>query len=107
MCLPSLASTWTKRVGWVERSEAHRTHGGISITYRDSARTVGLTSFDPPYRRQAMNATTPAHPKTDERLRQSMTVLERALGRRTAGREYQWSASVADALDQLRGAVQS
>jgi hypothetical protein len=56
---------------------------------------------------EPMNAHTPAHPKTDERLRQSMSVLERALGARTAGREYQWSASVADALDHLRGVMAS
>lgn len=55
-----------------------------------------------------MSAPTPAQPpKTDERLRQSMTSLERALRAKAAGREYQWSAFVADALDQVRAAMQS
>lgn len=50
---------------------------------------------------------TPNPRKIDERLKQSMTCLERALSAKTAGREYQWSASVADALDQMRDAMQS
>lgn len=54
-----------------------------------------------------MKPSIPAQPKTDERLRQSMTSLERALSAKATGREYQWSAFVADALDQVRVAMQS
>jgi hypothetical protein len=55
-----------------------------------------------------MNPFPPAEPsKTDEPLRHSLTSLEQAVKARTAGREYQWSASVADALDQVRAAMQS
>lgn len=49
----------------------------------------------------------PSSQPPDERLKQSMTSLERALSAKTAGREYQWSASVADALDQVCDAMQS
>jgi ABC-type transporter Mla subunit MlaD len=43
--------------------------------------------------------------KPDELLKQSMARLEHVLASKAAGREYQWSASVADALGQVREAM--
>lgn len=45
--------------------------------------------------------------KPDEALKQAMNSLERALANKTAGREYQWSAAVADALDLVQRAMHS
>jgi hypothetical protein len=45
-------------------------------------------------------------PAPNESLRHSMQRLERALAAKTAGREYQWSASVADALAQMQQEIQ-
>jgi hypothetical protein len=44
--------------------------------------------------------------KPEELLKRSIMLLKRALAGRAAGREYPWSASVADALDQVRQAME-
>lgn len=45
--------------------------------------------------------------KFDEWFKRSLRLFERALEAKPVGREYQWSISVTDALDQVRRSLQS